>query len=483
MKLKTRLLARVGLGVFFAMVPMVLNADESAVIRLERGVLLMQDESKLEEAIQEFEIVLQSEEEFKKLASEARYRMAECLLKLGKKDEAKKQLKSLRDAYPSKNRWVVKSEDLMSSGPDFAPVAWDNGELAIYDVKLPSGSVLGVFCSAVCVSENEGEKTWTAYFTRGVGGISQSRVEFDRENLKPISAHSYFEGVGEFRGTFEDDGSWEVTDVASGTELHSGKAKPGVSLFDNDQSVQLMRLLPNEIGDEASLPLVVLMGGSELELKMEVVAHEKVVTDFGEFDCAHYKSNIGQEFWVQRDGRRHLVKMKLPGANLELRQVISHWSGEESLLLESKKGHGKLTAPAKTFSLPVVDNKIVYRSRLTDGELRFQVGLVELQPSQNFLAEVRGENKETVALLFKNMNSEEVQVTVEEEKWLEWSREDGKKAAIGTCRIVQGDVASERIQLCSHGEKETLILTFDGCVGFCKTAQPLVKAMFESWEE
>lgn len=78
--------------------------DETAVTRLERGVILMKDETKLREAISEFEEVLLAESKSKKLAAEARYRMAKCYLDLGEEEQAKQQVDALKEDYDEGNQ-------------------------------------------------------------------------------------------------------------------------------------------------------------------------------------------------------------------------------------------------------------------------------------------------------------------------------------------------------------------------------------------
>lgn len=117
-----------------------LLADETAVTRLENGVALMKDESKLEEAIREFEGVLLAEGKSKKLAAEARYRMAKCYLELGEEKKAKIQVEKLKEDYDAANRWVVRAVGLMGSAIPFGDVPWKAGEFLEYEIQLPNGS-------------------------------------------------------------------------------------------------------------------------------------------------------------------------------------------------------------------------------------------------------------------------------------------------------------------------------------------------------
>ena len=200
----------VGLGLYLFLSSGVCEAEESLVILLERGVALMQDESKLEDALAEFGKILLVEADSKKLAAEARYRMAKCYLKLGKEEEAKAQVAALRKNYDKENKWVEQAALLLPGGPDFIQPTWGEGEFATYDVKIPSGQVVGHFYSGVKASERNGEKTWTGYFTRTAGGFYQSRVEFSNKTMEPFQVHSFMENVGEFHAKFHEDGRWEV---------------------------------------------------------------------------------------------------------------------------------------------------------------------------------------------------------------------------------------------------------------------------------
>jgi len=286
-----------------------IEGKESAAVRLERGVNLMGDSKQLEKAILEFEAVLLSEEKSKKIGAEARYRLMECYLKLNEPDKAKKQLKVLHKNYTNENPWAIKGGELLPNGIEFSPVPWTDGELSIYDVKLPNGTIIGQYYSVIKASEENGEKTWTGHFTRTSGSLSQSSVEFSKNpDFSLIRSRGYMQGVGDFEMNFNNNKSWEVKDVSSNVITANGDLKSGDALFDNDQSIHLLRLLPNEIGDKTLLPIVaVLMGGMQLDFELEAVDTEKIETELGEFDCVKYKSNIYQDFWVQKDGHRYLA--------------------------------------------------------------------------------------------------------------------------------------------------------------------------------
>ena len=462
----------------------VLVANESAVVRLERGVKLMTEGKQLEDAILEFKAVLAAEKKSKKLSAEARYRLAKCYLKLNKTDDVKKQIDALKKGYASDNTWVKKGLVLYPSGPQFVPVPWNDGEFSIYDVKLANGEVVGQYYTIIKASEKNGKNTWTGYFTRTSGGLSQTLVEFNHEDFSLIQSRGFMQGLGSFEADFKEGKPWEVKNSNSGEVTATGEIAPGEKLFDNDQSVHLLRLLPNEIGDKVTLPLVVVfMGGSKLDFTIEAIAHEKITTELGEFDCVKYKTNINQEFWVQRDGTRNLVKMKLPGAYLELKEVRKGWNENTAVVLKSKNEHGKITSPKGAIKLPVTDNKKVYRCRLTDSKLRFQLGLIELQDTKNFLKSVRGKNKETVKLLFKNMTTEAIGIQVDENKWQDLSRKDEVKATLGVCKVTQGELEHERILLSSNINGKTLVLTFDCNLGESNNVIKLAQEMFESWEK
>lgn len=481
--MKMKLITKIGCGVFLVAKPLSLCAEESSVVLLERGVVLMQQQEKWEDALLEFEVVVQNEKKSKKLVGEARFRMIECLLKLGRKEEAQEQFVFLKANYSPENHWVKKAGELLPSGPEFSPAPWKDGELAIYDVKIPSGRVVGTYYCGLRATEENGKKTWTGYYTRSGGPFSQSRVEFDAETFRPISSQAYVGDFGEFEGAYSFDGSWQVKNIHSGEIVSEGVAKPGTNIFDNDQSVQIMRLISTEVGEEITLPLVVLLtGGTTFDFELKVEAHEKIKTEFGEFDCAKYKSNIGQDFWLQREFPRHLVRMKLPGAALELREVRTDWLGDKPIVLESENGHGKIFAPKNAMELPGADNKDVFRVLFSDAELRYHLGLLELQDKSDFLEGIQGENRGTLEFLFGSAANDAIEIKVDEDSWQTWEY-NGMEATVGCAEMSQGELLSERIQLCSYGEEKVLILTFNTRPGSRDEVLPLIKSMFESWEQ
>ena len=91
--------------------------SQTAAERLEQGVQLQSTEGNLKGAIAEYEAVLKSAAKSRRLAAEARYRLAECYSKLGKETEMKTHLKALRSDFPSDNKSVIKAESM-------SPVEW-----------------------------------------------------------------------------------------------------------------------------------------------------------------------------------------------------------------------------------------------------------------------------------------------------------------------------------------------------------------------
>lgn len=160
----------------------------------------------------------------------------------------------------------------MANAISFQEVPWTAGEFLEYQIQLPNGKKAGNFYISAQEGEFEGEKTWVSLFTRAGDHLMQTRVDFLKSNLRPVEADGYSNLFGSAELAFADDGSWTmrklpaVEFVKTGDERAGGWA--GSPFYENDQTIQLIWMLPTEVGTELTIPLLaVLQGVTALTLR------------------------------------------------------------------------------------------------------------------------------------------------------------------------------------------------------------------------
>src|SRR5262249_48917467 len=113
--------------------------------------------------------------------------------------------------------------------------------------------------------------------------------------------------------------------------------------FDNEEGVELFRRLPLKVGYKTNLPIVTSLGGSKLDLGINVTTSEKLVVPAGTFDCFKLDLNIGQTFWISNDEHRYVVRFAAGGVTADLAKVDIPKPGEG----EQVSGDGfSLSTPA-----------------------------------------------------------------------------------------------------------------------------------------
>ena len=459
---------------------------DTAVMRLEQGVALMADESRLRDAVREFEGVLLAEGKSQKLGAEARYRMAECYRKLGDDKAAEKQLTILLKNYPKENKWVVRARELASDAIVFGEIPWRDGEFLAYEIQSLGGETVGRIYSGIHASERDGEKTWVSHMTRSGGNLMQTQVEFLADNFRPLSGQSYTAPFGKLAVDFGEDGSLVLTrgakkEVVSEVSSTEGgwDAEP---FFGNDQAIQLLRLLEPELGAEVTLNLRAhLMGGGNLPFELKAVKYEEVTVPAGTFPCVKYKTNIGQTIWMHLAGAREMVQVDFGGsAKAVLVPSDAVRSLEEFYDIQAENMEVSLTLPGGTVWVPGVDSKKIVRGQIADPEFRIHEGMLEVQPTSNFEKKAQQSAKATLKLLSKGLANgfEEFETVAGGEVEVDQGR-----ASYQLFRVKKGELEYELSLMVMQGEQLTWVARFHHSQGEGETVKAMLAEMAAGWKE
>ncbi|MEM9079716.1 MAG: tetratricopeptide repeat protein [Verrucomicrobiota bacterium] len=464
-----------------------LMANETAVTRLERGVALMADESKLKDAIREFEGVLLAESKSKKLGAEARYRIAKCYLDLGDEEKAKKQVEKLKEEYDGENRWVKKAVGLLAAGIPFQDVPWVAGEFFEYEIQLPNGEKAGSFYITIQEHEFEGEETWVSMFTRAGDNLMQTRVDFLKDNLRPVEADGYSNLFGSVEMEFEEDGAWRMRRLPSGEFLRTAEAKAGgwagSPFYENDQTMQLMRMIPTEVGTEVTMPLLAaLQGGDFFDFEIKAVAHETITVPAGEFECVKYETNIQQTFWVALEGARPIVKMGLGMASVVLMDTDEVWDWREPLEHGVEVIGGEVITPEGAIYVSRRSNEKRFKMRFTDGRFRFQVGDIEVWDNSKRPKEEGKSGQELIEWAASGIGKHATSFELDEDAWKTVEVGEDLEGTFGRGHLKLGELETERTFLVVRGPKKTLVLHLDHLSSRTDQVEELMMEMAKSWK-
>jgi len=358
---------------------------ETLAEKLERGVQLQETQSDHQAAIEAYQGVIEAGNDTTDVIAEARFRLAECYLNQGDREKAEEQLKALRDKFPSDNPWVKGASKILRNGPGFLPAPFsEKGRYFGYDIKIPSGKIVGSMYGAIHKTTHDGKPVWQSFFGRVFFGResetrSFSTCYFDEGTFHPIKARNFFPDLGDRTTTFGSDGTATTVGTETGEEIVVIELPEEVSsLFDNDQVVQLLRALPLEIGSEITLQLNAPLSPVAIPFKLEPVGTVTLKTPAGEFECVKVESNINQTFYISLDENRYLAQMDIGGGAKVTLATVEDWNPNSAPNLKAKHLPFQVTLPEGSFWHPAQDDKDRYRVVFACADFLVQGGRVHV---------------------------------------------------------------------------------------------------------
>jgi hypothetical protein len=297
-------------------------AAESTAELLEKGIYTEQTVGDLKAAIEIYTRVVENAEANRPHLAQAQFRLGICYVKSGSDAEARQAFEKLIRDFPEQEQFVAQArEQLAAAQPALAlgPVPWEHGETLKYQMSLPTGKVIGSIFLMAESTVVDGTEAWQLELRRFVFtnadnyGVSRILVEHDTQ--RPIRSTVRHGLLGNADASYGVDGV-EIT--GAGTDTHVDCEQ---QIYDNDQSMHLMRMLPFEPGYEVQINLLPIWTGQILKVGLEVTGREMCQVPAGEFECYVVDLDIGQTYWFSTGPERYPLKLKAGGVVVELAEI------------------------------------------------------------------------------------------------------------------------------------------------------------------
>lgn len=289
---------------------------------LERAIYAEETVGDLDQAIALYEQVAEQADANLPHVALAHYRLAHCHLRQGRDDDARAALEALVRDFPGQKDLVAQARHQLAtleSSIDWRPAPWVDGEQLHYRIRLVGGQQLGLMRMNTRSEVVDGTPAWRfetrRFIFAGSNSYGVSRVSVDRETQRPLVSHFSHGSLGRHAATYARDGI-EIKNREGTVRLDSA------GVFDNEQAMALMRLLPLEPDYKTELRLLPIWTGIAVDVDLEVTGRETVEVPAGTFDCDVVELSVdNQTFWISTGPERYLVKVKASGAVIELAGV------------------------------------------------------------------------------------------------------------------------------------------------------------------
>jgi hypothetical protein len=305
---------------FLVMLTATAASAASAGELLEKAIYTEETVGNVDDAMKLYEQVIAEGKASQHAAAQAQYRLGLCYLKKNQEPAATAAFRALVENYPAEKELIAKASKHLPSAIKLLDAPWTDGERMQLDMKLPTGIDIGTMIYMIDAEKHEGKSVWRCT-TRGLVTVndaaSYSTVLCDKESFAPISSLWKHSLLGEAKAVYKDTEA-EVTAAGRSAPFTIAYTAP---VFDNEECVELFRRLPLKTGYKTSIPVVTSLGGSKIELVINVPVTEKLVVPAGTFECFKLDLNIGQTFWISNDEHRYVVRFAAGGVIADLAKV------------------------------------------------------------------------------------------------------------------------------------------------------------------
>lgn len=309
---------------------------------LEKGIYTEETKGDLDGAISIYRELLVEAQKNETIAAQAAFRLGQCLLKKGRKEEAIEQFKKLIKEFPSQKELVAKAQEYLPGVPKLQPVPWGDGERLLMKIFLPNGDEAGVIEYRANLIQTGTQSLWQVGARMEAAGVSSvSCVEAQADSFRPISSYWKHSILGEVRALY---GSGQVELRRKGNDSGKTTLPIACNVFDNEQAMHVMRRLPLNEGYKTTLPVFSSIAGMEVPVGLEVKGMETVETPAGKFPCQRVQLSIGQSFLFSQDAHRYLVEFEAGPAKAKLASISQRKIDEPVSFTDETLGV-TLTAP------------------------------------------------------------------------------------------------------------------------------------------
>ena len=288
--------------------------SQSPALLLERGVQLLETENSPQDARAALVEAVEKSKDSAAVLAEALYHLARCEKALGNDEAFKDAIAQLNETFGEGSEWSLKAGRLTQNPATFLEAPFIIGEQNLYEVRAGE-RVIGHFQSLVTDGQIDGEPVWISHFGRHGVNNSSSQAVFKKSNFSPLRTNAYFENFALSSFDFGEDGSFKRTDDATGKSTVT--ASSGGPIFENDQSISLMRAIDFSSRQPVTLNLVNFLG-IQFPFVLTPEAEVEIETPVGNYTCLEISTNINQTLYISTGPERDLVKMIFGGAEVIL---------------------------------------------------------------------------------------------------------------------------------------------------------------------
>jgi len=406
------------LAVSIAIHPSFVHADPPSLSELlEKGIYAEETKGDVDGAITIYQQLVAEAIANQSVGAQAEYRLALCLLKKNRLPEANAAFEKLIHDFPDEKELVVKAREHLPSKITLGPIPWADGERMQLGLRLPGGLNIGTVEYRAYLAESDGKKVWRMGGRLNAGAQSFSRVDADLETLKPLNSRWKHALLGDVSAIYEP---------AQVKLQRVGVAEPTVikldrPVFDNEEAVELMRMLPLKTGYKTTLPLVASLGASTIiPVGLEVTGEEPVEVPVGKFNCWRVKLNIGQVFWYSTGPKHELVKFEAGGAIAELTSIAQRRPDEVVPFHDDELGFSLVAPPNWVVFLRKIPQRKSVSVLLLDPEADCGSSELSLLPTEERSEEERKSSRAWAEAALKDTISKELEgVKLQEDSWKE----------------------------------------------------------------
>jgi hypothetical protein len=283
-------------------------AAQSASDLLQKGIYTQESLGNLDAAITIYKQILGDVAASRVYASQAQFRLGLCYIQKGQQADAAEAFQKLIKDYPEQTELVAKAKEYVPGGLKLLPVPWEDGEALQLVLKTDGGAEIGAFIWTAEAAQDGERQTWLLDTFRYVPTMQAlSRVTVDRETFRPIRSADAVPGMN---AVLAEYGPGEVKLERAGKDAQTVNVVGAV--YDNDQVIHLIRRLPLAEGYKVTIPVFTALGGSTIEIPMEVTQRKTIEAPAGKYECygLHMGAPINQMYWFSTDPRHYLVKFE-----------------------------------------------------------------------------------------------------------------------------------------------------------------------------
>lgn len=382
-KIKTSLI------ILFLFICSIMSEEKSVSSLYQEALFIEETEGDIQKAIDYYKKIITivkndslDSEKGEELIPKIEYQLGICYLKIGKKESAINHLKNVLKKFDGHDEIKNKARNyLQKINPELnerttplnlIATPWNSGEVMYHKLYEQNGGEIGVVVYSIENSTQNGIKTYnikTSEIIPIYPFVKHTGATVKRSNLYPFSSYSKIGSSSNWRAKYKGN-KIEYSSNINGRKTNN-ETTIELPIFDNEETIYLVRRLPLEVGYTDSALVFTNTNGMYVKGALEVTSIEEVETELGSFSC--YKAEVSSSFqgdknfeqtiWISTDKNRYVVKIKTGNSTLKLSKV-TNLQNEITPLIDDERLDIKINLPSDYYyynSLTTRRYKSVYQ--------------------------------------------------------------------------------------------------------------------------